>query len=188
MSAAAQGSGDADHPSTQLQNLIYYPHKGEFLLTPQANVSLEDSAQTINNNGVETNSSSTYCEELILGLTYGVMNRFRVGISEIVDAHKDTTSSTEKLFQTTPSLRPRLAVPMIHRSQLLTDISKHPVMARDCTLTSMFPSRRVSDQKWRPHRPGKPATRMAELGPPAPPLSALLVVSSPRIWPCSQHK
>lgn len=91
--AVAQDDGQA-HPSTQLQNLIYYPHKGQFLLTPQLYATIQDSSTTTNNIGVETNSSTSQYQELSLSLTYGLAPRLRIGLSESY-MMTDTTSSTK---------------------------------------------------------------------------------------------
>ena len=91
----ALAAGDASDPTRQLQNLVYYPHAREFLVTPQFTASLKDSGATDNAAGSETSSSKTTFYQASLNLTYGVFDRLRLGFAETELLDQTTKTTTD---------------------------------------------------------------------------------------------
>jgi hypothetical protein len=81
LSAGARAAG-GDDASRQLQNLVYYPHAGEFRATGQFTGSLQDSGQTDNDLGVQTASRSTSYERATATLAAGLFGGLRIAASE----------------------------------------------------------------------------------------------------------
>lgn len=93
VSAAAAQESD---PTRQLQNLVFYAHAGQLTVSPQFTASLQDSGETDNDLGVETTSRDTAYYRANLGLTYGVIDRLRLGVSETELFDQSVNSTNEK--------------------------------------------------------------------------------------------
>jgi hypothetical protein len=100
--ATAQESGD---PTRALQNLVYYPHAGQFNLTPGYTMNLNSSSQTQNDVGTETNSSVTHLYEITGNLNYGVVDRWRLGVSDdyTIDSSNNQTNTNTGVVTTSHS-------------------------------------------------------------------------------------
>jgi len=69
-------------PSRELQNLVYYPHANEVSFTSSYQSSLNEVGPTINAAGNESRATSTLYNEIPVTLTYGVVDRIRLSISQ----------------------------------------------------------------------------------------------------------
>jgi len=78
--AAAQEAGT--EASRQLQNLVYYPHRGDWRATGEFTGSLDDSGNTVNDLGTQTSARSTSYQKALLGLSYGLTDGLRLGVTE----------------------------------------------------------------------------------------------------------
>jgi hypothetical protein len=87
-------SWSQEDPTRQLQNLVYYPHARQSLLTSEFNVSLNDSGQTDDSSGMPTQMRDASYQTASLGLIYGAADGLRLGVSEgyLFDRNTQTTT------------------------------------------------------------------------------------------------
>jgi hypothetical protein len=107
--AVAQATDDTGADSTtQPQNLVYYPHQGQFLLTPSVAASLQDGNKVYDSGGIQTTYSNDSTESVSATLAYGVFDRLRVALSEtwLIGNKSSSTNLTKGTVTTEGSTGP----------------------------------------------------------------------------------
>jgi hypothetical protein len=81
LALAPMARADDDSHSSDIANLSYYPRQGKFLLTPRLTFSVNDQSSS-ESNGSPTGSSAIAFSRVDAGVTYGVIDGLRLGVSE----------------------------------------------------------------------------------------------------------
>lgn len=105
MGAAAHAAGGDSDASTQLQNLVYYPHAGHLRFIGQFVGSVQDSGSTDNDLGVETTLRSTTYERASANLAYGIVNGLRASVADtyLFDQQSEATAMPKNTTSTSDS-------------------------------------------------------------------------------------